>query len=422
MNVAFVKAFETLSSVYNDGAFSTLTLNKRLLYTRKQDKALVTRIVYGVLENDLHLQWIISKFVKKLPKGDTLIYLKIGVFCLKFLSIPPYAVVNDVAELSKLSEDRRLVGFVNATLKAVAAQIANFNDYPTDMDELLSVKYSYPLWAVKKLIKDYGCEVAEKIICNPSDNRSVIRFSNPNFATDFERSRGVELAPTVFEDAFYARGSAGEPNEQFTYQALASMAIARICAFSVGDKFLDCCSAPGGKSVYLKQLCPQTQVTACDVHEHRVALIEAYARRMGVELSTLCHDMTVPIEAFVDEFDTVLCDAPCSGFGVLDSRPDIKLFRENKDISDLMKLQYALLDTCCKYVKRGGRLVYSTCTVFDNENGQNVRKFLKNHSEFKLGKISLPQFPEADGQSFYQFLPNKDNTQGFYVAVLERME
>lgn len=421
MNVAFVKAFETLSAVYNDGAFSSLTLNKQLAYTRKQDRALVTKLVYGVLENDLHLQWIISKFVKKLPKGDTLIYLKIGVFCLKYLSIPPYAVVNDVAELSKLSEDRRLVGFVNATLKSIAAQIASFDDYPTDADELLSVKYSYPLWAVKKLVKDYGRDVAEQIICKPSDNRSVIRFSDSTVTEEFARSRGIELAPTMFDDAFFACGSVGEPNEQFTYQALASMAIARICASRVGAAFLDCCSAPGGKAVYLKQLCPQVQVTACDVHEHRVALIDAYARRMGVELSTLCHDMTVPIEAFIDDFDTVLCDAPCSGFGVLDSRPDIKLFRENKDISDLMKLQYALLDTCCKYVKRGGRLVYSTCTVFDNENGQNVRKFLKNHREFKLGKICLPQFPDADGKGFYQFLPYKDGTQGFYVAVLERI-
>ncbi|MCM1195108.1 MAG: 16S rRNA (cytosine(967)-C(5))-methyltransferase, partial [Firmicutes bacterium] len=180
--------------------------------------------------------------------------------------------------------------------------------------------------------------------------------------------------------------------------------------------------APGGKSVYVKQLRPSLRVVSCDVHPHRVRLIENYASRMRVEIETRCLDMTEYREEFESLFDCVLCDVPCSGFGVLNNRPDIKLFRKNEDISELMKLQYAILDNCSRYVKKGGYLVYSTCTLFDNENGQNVRKFLKEHTDFGYDVISLPQFPNADGKNFYQFLPHKDGAQGFYVAVLKRAE
>ena len=130
--------------------------------------------------------------------------------------------------------------------------------------------------------------------------------------------------------------------------------------------------------------------------------------------------MTQHFEQWDETFNAVLCDVPCSGFGVLDSRPDIKLFRENKDISELMKLQYSILENCSRYVKKGGHLIYSTCTLFDNENGQNIRKFLKSHSDFSFGTIALPEVPTADGKNFYQFLPHKDGMQGFYVAVLKR--
>lgn len=420
MNTAFVKAYETLSAVYNDGAFSTLTLNRQLAFCKQRDKALVTKIVYGVLENDILLQYIISKYARKMPKGDTLIFLKIGVYCLKELSIPSYAVVNDVAELAKISEDRRIVGFVNATLKNIAKTIDDFDEYPTDFEEMLSVKYSYPLWAVKKLVKDYGSDVATKIVSAKSDNRTVVRFANGANARQIADRNGATLQSTVFDDAFFVSGNLGEPTSEFTPQGLASMAIARICASFLPKKFLDCCSAPGGKAVYFKQLCPQSDVVACDIHPHRVKLIESYASRMGVELTTKCLDMAERFDDFADGFDLVLCDAPCSGFGVVDSRPDIKIFRENKDISDLMKLQYSILDNCSAYVKKGGALVYSTCTVFDNENGQTIRKFLKNHPDFSFGKIVLPQFPDANGQESYQFLPYKDGTQGFFVAVLKR--
>ena len=423
MNNAFLKSFETLKQVYSDRAFSSLVLNKTLTYCKQQDKALITKIVYGVLDNDIKLDYIISRHVKKMPKGDTLLFLKIGAYCLADLSIPVYTVVNDVAELSKISEDRRIVGFVNATLKSIAQNIKDFNDYPTDPIERLSVEFSYPMWALRKLIKDYGVDIASQIVTTAADNRTTVRFSHSTDCKTISKKYGVEAEPSPFDDAFFVKGNLPGDSSDYTIHSLSSMAVARICAnlLKDGDSFIDCCAAPGGKSVYVKQLKPTVNVTSCDIHPHRVELIISYARRMGVQLETSCVDNSYPHgnAEFVRAFDVVLCDVPCSGFGVLNNRPDIKLFRENKDISELMRLQYSILQNCWTYVKPGGYLVYSTCTVFDNENGQNIRKFLNEHWDMGYGEINLPQFPEANGKGFYQFLPHKDGVQGFFVAVLK---
>lgn len=419
MNNAFLKSFATLQQVYRENAFSTLALNKTLSGCKSADRALVTKLVYGVLDNDIKLNYILSKYVKKMPKGDALIILKMGVYCLLELSLPAYAVVNDLAELAKVTEDRRIVGFVNATLKNVSQTVKDFNDYPQEEILRYSVVFSYPEWALKKLVKDYGKETALKIVSFKSDNCTNVRVCDGAFLKqhDFARIEG-----TCFPDAFSVWGKLPAPNAAFTVQSLSSMAISRAVANGLKGNFLDCCSAPGGKAVYVKQLCPQAQVVACDIHSHRVELIDSYAKRMRVELETHCIDMTEPCAEWKEAFDTVLCDVPCSGFGVLDNRPDIKLFRENKDISELMKLQYAILCNCSNYVAVGGRLIYSTCTLFDNENGQNVRKFLKDYPNFELGRIEIPELPQADGKCCYQFLPHVDGMQGFYLAVLTRKE
>ena len=153
MNSAFVKTLETLKQVYDEKAFSAQALNKALALCHARERALVTKLVYGVLDEDIRLQYLISKYVKKRPKGDTLIILKMGVYCLDRLSMPVYAVVNDCAELAKTTGDVRQVGFVNATLKNISRSIANFDDYPQDAVQKMSVLYSYPEWALKKLIK-----------------------------------------------------------------------------------------------------------------------------------------------------------------------------------------------------------------------------------------------------------------------------
>lgn len=419
MNNAFLKSFQTLKSVYAERAFSSIALNKTLEFCSVQDKALVTKLVYGVLDNDILLQYILSKYVRKKPKGDVLIILKMGIYCLKNLSIPVYAVVNDLAELTKITEDVRQVGFVNATLKSVAKTVSTFDDYPADEFSRVSVLNSYPQWALKKLVKDYGETEAYQIASFHGNGNACVRIANTEKADEL-LCNFPNATPTVFLDAYEVGGKVPPLNPDFTLQSLSSMAVARAVASLVKGNFLDCCAAPGGKSVYVKQLRPDVSVTACDVHPHRVQLIESYARRMGVSLQTACLDMSLPHAEFNNAFDTVLCDVPCSGFGVLDNRPDIKLFRESLDVSNLMKLQRAILNEAANYVAPSGHLVYSTCTVFDNENGQNVRKFLAEHPNYGYGQIQIAELPQVNGKPYYQFLPHKDGMQGFYLAVLQR--
>ncbi|MCM1289080.1 MAG: hypothetical protein NC132_00220 [Corallococcus sp.] len=421
MNNAFLKSFQTLKSVYTERAFSAIALNKTLEFCTAQDKALVTKLVYGVLDNDMLLQYILSKYVRKVPKGDVLIILKMGVYCLKNLSIPSYAVVDGLAELTKITEDVRQVGFVNATLKNVSKTITNFNDYPDDEFLRVSVVNSYPQWALKKLIKDYGKEGAYKIASFRASDATCVRIANGAKTADLLKNFS-SIAPTVFPDAYAVNGKIPPLNGDFTLQSLSSMAVARAAASLVKRNFLDCCAAPGGKSVYVKQLCPSANVTACDIHPHREQLIQSYARRMGANVQTYCLDMSTSHSRFYSAFDTVLCDVPCSGFGVLDNRPDIKLFRESLDISNLMKLQYSILRNAADYVELGGHIVYSTCTVFDNENGQNVRKFLAEYPNFVYGTIIIDELPQTHNKSFYQFLPHRNGMQGFYLAVLKRIK
>lgn len=419
MNTAFLKSFETLQKVYNDGAFSTISLNEMLNRCFGKERALVTKIVYGVLDNDIYLNYLIGKFVKKMPKSDTLVFLKIGAYCLTKLSIPQYAVVNDVAELAKLSGDRRTVGFVNATLKTIATNYKCLQ-LPSDAVECASVVNSYPLWALKKLVRDYGEQKAIDIVSAHVDNKTVVRFVVPTTKRQAEQKFGCEVEETVFDNVFKVDGRVGAPDETFTVQSLGSMAISQIAAAYQPTKMLDVCSAPGGKSIYIKQLCPSAEITSCDVHPHRVELIKAYSKRMNVQLTTCVADATVFAPQWEQAFDLVLVDAPCSGFGVLDNHPDIKLFRQEKDVSDIMKLQRDILANACKYVAKDGRLVYSTCTLFDHENGQQIKRFLANHPDFVAEKIVLPQMPDVDGKTQYQFLPN-EGMQGFFVAVLRKI-
>ena len=174
-----------------------------------------------------------------------------------------------------------------------------------------------------------------------------------------------------------------------------------------GDQILDLCAAPGGKSVYMAELA-SCAVTACDIHPHRVELIESYKRRLGVEnVKTLVHDATKENKAFIDKFDKVLCDVPCSGIGVANKKPDIYLNMTNESIKDLPNIQYKILNTAKLYVKKGGVLVYSTCTTLPQENKDIIDKFLKENNDFEI-------------VSQKQYLQDNEGIDGFYVAKMVR--
>ena len=232
-------------------------------------------------------------------------------------------------------------------------------------------------------------------------------LSKPHIDTPF---KGNYLFENFVRDEGYDEG-------EYTFQSVGSIAICDVV--SPCESLLDCCAAPGGKSVLLAKKCGQ--VTSFELHEHRVELIRQYKARMGVEnITEMQKDSAVFDKEYEEKFDAVLCDAPCSGYGTISENPDIKLFRKEEDFSSLRKAQIGILNACCQYVKKGGCLYYSTCSILERENDGVVGSFLKAHPEFSVESIDSPLSHEKKKFGL-QFLPDTSFGAGFYVCKLKRV-
>ena len=418
MRESFLAAYRCIDDVYRKKSFSGVGLNKILSGLSLSDKPLTAKLVYGVIDKSIFLTYIIRQYAKTV-KPSVLPILQIGAYCLYFLSIPDAVAVNESVELAKAAGKGGAGGFVNAVLKNIAKNKTDIR-YPSDKIQRLSVLYSYPQWAVRRLIEDYGEETAGQIISfEPKSDFYHIR-NNPYILTRAELEKQLDgngVAYKKSDGGFFVKGALnGVDKKAFIIQSLSSIFVCMASGVKKGDRILDLCAAPGGKSVFCAQL--GAEVTACDIHPHRVSLIEKYAASLNVKLSARLNDATVFNKEFENAFDIVLCDVPCSGFGVVSSKPDIKLFKTDAAISSLAQTQKKILETACRYVRRGGRLVYSTCTLFKAENGDVVNEFLSAHGNFAVEEIRL-DYPKTK-EGYLQFLPHRDGTDGFFIALLKR--
>ena len=403
------KSYDVLNSVINDGAYVNIAINS---IQDDSDKATVTRIVYGVLEKFYELNYAINSLVQKPPKGATKIALLQGAYCLRYMKIPNYAVVNESVNLVGKVVGKSEKNFVNAVLNRIAK--GEYNLPIEKSQDAQEVKYNAPIWLIKLIKKDYP-KAYGRILASTTREEEHIRLNVNLSQEEFEKKVGfVEKTKTGYfvknTDAIkslYLRGA-------LTYQALSSSYAVKALGDVKGKMMLDVCAAPGGKSVYAAEL--GAKVTSCDIHPHRVELIKKYAKRMGVTLNAIVADATIKKKTFVNAFDVVLADVPCSGLGVLAKRRDIIFNREEKDIDELVKLQEKILENASSYVKKDGVLVYSTCTVLKKENPDVIARFLQKHSEFKKEKIELGF--ENDGE--IQFLPDGKGLDGFYIVRLRK--
>ena len=319
-----------------------------------------------------------------------------------------YMVTDCAVSLCKKLGKSGVSGFVNAYLRRFDKTEVD-NALPKG-DEGEAVRLSYPLFAYKKLKKEYG-ERASAIAAAKSAGVSV-RFERNFDAYAQKPHKETPFSGNYIFDNF-TRDDGFEKGE-YTFQSVGSIAICDCVAPC--ENLLDACAAPGGKSVLLAKKCKQ--VTSFELHPHRVALIGSYKQRMGVEnVTELQKDSAVFDEAYEEKFDGVLCDAPCSGYGTITENPDIKLFRKEEDFKELKKAQTAILDNVSKYVKKGGALYYSTCSLFEEENDGVVGEFLKKHLEYSLATIESPLCHEKKKYGL-QFLPDAAYGAGFYVAKL----
>ncbi len=408
MTNPLVDPYIVLSKVYSGGKYFKQALSESLIEPARKGET--TAICYGVLERDIYLGYIISKNVQKSPKAAVKLILKIALYALEFLKWKEYAVVDSAVELAKKLGKGGAAGFVNAFLRSYKVPAL-----PKQADERLSVSASVPLWLAKAARRAYKTE-AESILCTPSFGVCVRFERGEEGYISRADERPVE---TPFKGVYifkrFVRGE-GFLRGDYTFQSVGSIAIcAAICG---GERLLDMCAAPGGKSVLLSK--KFKKVTSCELHPHRVELIESYCRRMGVEnVEPVCADGTVFNPAYEGVYDAVLVDAPCSGTGVINENPDIKLNRREEDIPSLAATQAALLANAARYVKVGGRLYYSTCSILPQENDTAAHNFLEGHENFGLISLNSPLAHKTTRYGM-QFLPHISLGAGFYIACFER--
>ncbi len=364
----------------------------------KQDRAFITRVCEGTLEYQITIDYILNCFSKvKTDKMKPAIreILRSGVYQLKYMdSVPDSAVCNEAVKLAQKRGFYNLKPFVNGVLRTVAREMEEI-DYPQESNLVLylSVKYSMPVNLVERWLNEYGRDTTETMLKDFLKERpTTVRVSQHRTDRDAVlesiRSQGIQAEPAPYLDyAYYLSGY----NHILTVQAflegkifvqdISSMLVAEVAAPKKGDRIIDLCAAPGGKSLHLAdKMGGYGMVDARDLTEYKVELIqENIVRSDAINIEAHCKDATVLDEDSVNSADIVLADVPCSGYGVIGRKPDIKYRTSDSKQEDLVLLQRKILDRASQYVKAGGTLVYSTCTIAREENQGNVAWFLENY-------------------------------------------
>ena len=396
-------------------------------YLEKQERAFLTRLAEGTIEHMLEMDFVINSFSKvKVKKMKPLIrnLLRMSVYQIKYMdSIPDAAVCNEAVKLAKKRGFGQLRGFVNGVLRNIARDLDKLQ-YPDEKLEpvrFLEVTYSVPAWMVEQWTKDYGY-AQTKSICEsflkerPITIRTNLLRIQPEELKEKLEAEGVTAVavPEVsyaFEISGFDYLNSLESFEEglFYVQDISSMMVAEKAAPEKGSYIIDVCAAPGGKSSHLAEKLEGTgMVEARDLTEYKVSLIEENIERHGLEnMNAVQMDATVLDEASIDKADVLICDLPCSGLGVMGKKTDIRYKMTAEKQQDLVKLQREILSTVHAYVKPGGTMVYSTCTIHKGENEDNVNWFIKEYPEFEL--ISCEQM-----------FPGGTYRDGFFIAKMIR--
>ena len=409
----FYDCYTILNKVYSEKTFIKQAIASSFI--EEKNRALTIKTCYGVLDKDIELSYYISKLTEKSPKLTIRTVLKIAMYAIKYLQKKEYAVTKNAVELVKKLGKGGTSGFVNAFLrKFIKTEIP----LPKNKIDYLSIKYSYPKFALLELVEQYGFDRAEKIISAENLNTCLSFYDIDG--EKYLNNLGLTFEKTPFDNVFLVKNfvrNADYDKGLYTYQALGSVAICDV--IEPCEQLLDCCAAPGGKSVRLSYKCKN--VTSWDIHPHRVDLIKDYILRMGrANINTEVKDAKELDQNLIEKFDTVLVDAPCSGLGVLNDNPDIKLNREVDNVISLNKEQISILKNVSKYVKKGGFLYYSTCSILSSENIAIINAFMSDINGFEISKIDS-KLAHEDVFGTNLFLPDISGGLGFFVAKLKRV-
>lgn len=420
---------EILLAVTRDGEYSHIALRNVLenyQYLDKSERAFITRVTEGTLERMIELDYIINQFSKtKVNKMKPVIrtIIRSAVYQLKYMdSVPDSAVCNEAVKLAGKRGFSGLKGFVNGVLRNISRNLDNVK-YPDKSDTVkwLSVIYSMPEWIITEWLKNYDREMVEKMLQaflaeRPTTIRcNLSQISREELAEELKKE-GVKVSrcDTVDSALFisgydYLGALESFRTGHFQVQDISSMEVAEWADPKEEEYIIDVCAAPGGKSLHLAdKLAGKGHVEARDLTPYKVDLIRDNIARIGIDnIEAVCQDATVYDEASEKKADILIADLPCSGLGVLGKKTDLK-YKMNPDTQEeLVHLQRKILSVVHHYVKSGGKLLYSTCTIHRAENQENAAWFAEQYPEFELVRER-------------QFLPGVDDSDGFYIAEFVR--
>lgn len=430
-------ALAILLEVEKNQAYSNLLVSKKIKEydLSGPDRALMTELAYGTLQNRDALDYYLKPFVKGKTEMWVRILLRLSVYQFMYLDrIPEHAVVNEAVTIAKFRGHKGISGMVNGVLRSFLRQgPPSLDDIPDALDRL-SIETSHPKWLLESWIAAYGLETTEKIAkMNNTAPPQTVRVATHRISIDEAiaqlTSEGFDVRRGLIPESLHLSGKPASTSELFktgyiTIQDESSMLPAHALMLEPGLEVLDLCAAPGGKTTHIAQLMKDTgSVTALDLHEHKIKLIHDNADRL--QLSSIQAQAGDAREASTvlqnKQFDRILIDAPCSGYGVIRRKPDMKYNKKPDDATRLTVIQLAILEQAYALLKRGGILVYSTCTIDRTENQDVVQKFLDAHQDLTL--IEMPEvmepLPHTGQGPGFQVMPYEDG-DGFYLAAIQK--
>jgi 16S rRNA (cytosine967-C5)-methyltransferase len=433
-----------LIDINSHGAYSNYCINKHLKDRKNaKDENLIREIVYGVVENLLYIDYIISKSSKiKLKKihPKVLEILRMGVYQIVFMDkIPDRAAVNEAVNLAKKYGHRGVSGFVNGVLRNISRnkeELITINK--VDDINYLSIKYSYPKWMIEKWVKEFGYNFTEKL-CEGSNTKPKLNIRVNTLKIDRDRlikklgERGIIAHKTdyakdglILDNPMRVTETEEFQLGYFIIQDESSMLVSQIANPKENSLVLDLCSAPGGKSTHLGQLMNNKgKIISRDIYDHKLNLVKQNANRLGIDIiKTERFDATCLDENLVGKVDYCIVDAPCSGLGIIRRRPEIKWNRKEEDIEQLKEIQIKILNNAKRYIKPGGIIIYSTCTIMKEENIDMVNSFLDENLECQLigfeDLLCSNKNIETSKKGYIQLFPHLHNIDGFFIAKIQK--
>ena len=419
------RSFLILKDILSSGAYSNISLRTELNKIDSEvSKSFVTKLVYGVVERKNYLDHIISKLSStKLSKMDIdiVIILDMALYQIIYMDkVPESAAVNEAVKLAKIV-NKRLSGFVNANLRNF---LRNKDDLMKvnidDEDERLAVKYSINEEFLELLKNDYDKETVNNFLKRSMDERLLnlrvntkkttndsIKAVLDKFNINYEES-DISVDSLIIYDKVSDVIKSLFKQGYVSFQDATSSSLQDYIELNHGDKVLDLCAAPGGKSMHMAEKLEMGSITSCDIYEHKINLLKNEANRLGLDnINFQINDAMKLNKEFINKFDKVLLDVPCSGSGIISRKPEIKYQIDLKELKELNDKQWKILNISKEYVKKGGLLVYSTCSILKLENEIMVKKFLEENNDFNLEK-------------FIKHMPTEKINDGFFISYLRK--